>query len=286
LPEVRIVTDSTADIPGELAEEYNITVVPLKVFFEEEVFRDGVDLTPGEFFQKLGSSTVLPTTSQPTPAEFEEYYRPLMDREASIISIHISSRMSGTFQSAKLAKKIVDYEDLEIIDSQVVSVPLAMMVVAAARAARAGKTRDEILEMIHGMMKNQHTYFMVDTLEYLQRGGRIGKAQAFLGTLLNVKPVLHLKEGLIHPYEKVRGRNKALNRLVQVAEENFKDGKVWVYLTHGNDPETLDKLRRKVEEKLNCTEIWENQLGSVVGAHVGPGVAGFAICKVDGIIEF
>jgi len=286
LPEVCIVTDSTADIPGELAEKYNITVVPLKVFFGEEVFRDGVDLTPGEFFQKLESSTVLPTTSQPTPAEFEEYYRPLMDQGASIISIHISSQMSGTFQSAKLAKKIVDYEDLEIIDSQVVSVPMAMMVIASARAAKAGRSRDEILAMIRGIMKSQQTYFVVDTLEYLQRGGRIGKAQAFLGTLLNVKPVLHLKEGLIHPYEKVRGRNKALNRLVQVAEENYKDDKVWVYLTHGNDPETLKTLRRKAEEKLNCTEVRENQLGPVVGTHVGPGLVGLAICKVDGIIEF
>jgi len=284
LPGVHIVTDSTADLPREVVEEYNITVVPLKVLFGREVFLDGVNLTAGEFFEKLAAVKELPITSQPAPAEFVEYYRPLVDQGASIISIHISSQMSGTAQSAKLAKNMLEYEDLEIIDSQTVSVPLGMMVAAAARAARAGKTKDEILELIRYIMENQRTYFMVDTLEYLQRGGRIGKAQAFLGTLLNVKPLLQIKEGLVHPYEKVRGRKKALNRLVQVVEKEFGARKVWVYLTHGNDPEALEKLHTKIEEKLNCREIWTSQLGPVVGTHIGPAVVGFAVCKVDGII--
>ena len=285
MPGVKIVTDSTADIPAELAKEYNITVVPLKVFFGDEVFRDGVDLTPGNFFQKLEKCATLPTTSQPTPAEFQEYYRPLIEKESSIISIHISSRMSGTFQSAQLAKKIMGYQDLEIIDSQTVSVPLAMMVFATAKVARAGGTKEEILSLLRRIMENQQTHFVVDTLDYLQRGGRIGKAQAFLGTLLNVKPLLCIREGEIHPREKVRGMNKALNRLVQVAREQFKDEKVLVYLTHGNEPEILGKLRLKAQENLNCVEVWENQLGPVVGTHVGPGVVGFAICKADGVIE-
>jgi len=285
MPGVKIVTDSTADIPAELAREYNITVVPLKVFFGDEVFRDGVDLTPGSFFQKLEKCTTLPTTSQPTPAEFQEYYRPLIEKESSIISIHISSRMSGTFQSAQLAKKIMGCQDLEIIDSQTVSVPLAMMVFAAAKVARAGGTKEEILLLLRRIMENQQTHFVVDTLDYLQRGGRIGKAQAFWGTLLNVKPLLYIREGEIHPREKVRGMNKALNRLVQVAREQFKDEKVLVYLTHGNEPEILGKLRNKAVEQLNCVESWENQLGPVVGTHVGPGVVGFAICKAEGIIE-
>lgn len=278
---VRIVTDSTSDISQEEAKELGIIVVPLKVFFGREVFLDGVDLTPSVFFEKLQGSKELPTTSQPTPGEFVEHYQPLVEEGVSIISVHISSQMSGTLQSAQLAKKMLGYEDLEVIDSQTVSASLEIMVRVAARAAKQGKAKEEILAMLDKMKKNQYTYFMVDTLEYLQRGGRIGAARAFLGTVLNVKPVLCIKKGLIHPHEKVRGRKKALNRVVQLVKEKMAGSKAVVCLTHGNDPEALEYLKTRVEAEIDCQEVTVSRMGPVVGSHVGPGVAGVSACSAE-----
>ncbi len=275
---VRIVTDSTADLPGELVDRYGITVVPLKVFFGSECFLDGIDLTKEEFYQRLASSKELPTTSQPTPAEFAEVYRPMVEEGADIVSIHISSHMSGTVQSAQLAKTMLNYDKLEVIDSKAVSVLLGMVVLGAARAAEAGYSRAEVVALVRSIMAGHRVYFMVDTLEYLQRGGRIGKAQAFLGTVLNVKPVCTMKEGIIYPYEKVRGRKKAIARVVQLLASGNDNGPFFSFMTHGNDPEGAEYLKGLIRDNLNCTEIIESQMGSVVGTHVGPGVLGAVVC--------
>ncbi|TYO97192.1 DegV family protein [Desulfallas thermosapovorans] len=279
MPKVRIVTDSTADLPRELVQQYGITVVPLKVFFGSECFVDGVDLSAAEFFSRLAASRELPTTSQPSPTEFVEYYRPLIDEGADIVSIHISAQMSGTLQSAQLARTMLNYDGLEVIDSRTVSVVLGMVVLAAARAAQAGRSRAEVVALVQDIIANHRVYFMVDTLEYLQRGGRIGKAQAFLGTILNVKPLCTIVDGVIHPYEKVRGRKKAINRLVQLMAEQCQDsGPLYCFMTHGNDPGGLKSLQDLVREKLNCPEMAYSQMGAVVGTHVGPGVVGLAVC--------
>lgn len=280
MAKVRIVTDSTADLPPELVEQYGITVVPLKVFFGSDYFLDGIDLTKEEFFQRMAASKELPTTSQPTPNEFAEAYRPLVEEGADIVSIHISSHMSGTVQSAQLAKTMLNYDGLEVIDSQAVSVLLGMVVLGAARAAEAGHSRAEVVALAHSIMANHKVYFMVDTLEYLQRGGRIGKAQAFLGTVLNVKPVCTIKEGIIYPYEKVRGRKKALGRMVQLLAGGFNGEPLFCFMTHGNDPEGLEYTKGLVREQLNCAEIMDCQMGSVVGTHAGPGIIGVAICPL------
>lgn len=280
MTKVRIITDSTADLPQELVERYGITVVPLKVFFGPVCYQDGIDLTKEEFFRRLASSKELPTTSQPTPAEFAEVYRPLMEEGAETVSIHISSLMSGTVRSAQLARTMLNYEKLEIIDSRTVSVVLGMIVLSAARAARAGYSKDEVVALVQSIIAGHKIFFMVDTLEYLQRGGRIGKAQAFLGTVLNVKPVCTIKDGVIHPQEKVRGRNKALARMVQLLSGAFKDEAVFCFMTHGNDPEGLEYTRGLVLEHLNCTELVECQMGSVVGTHAGPGIQGVAVCRI------
>ena len=276
--QVHIVTDSTADLAKELVNQYNISVVPLKVFFGSESFLDGVELNSDEFFTRLAGSKELPTTSQPSPAEFTKVYQPWVEKKSDIISIHISAQMSGTLQSAQLAKKMLNYEGLEVVDSRAVSVVLGMMVLAAARAAEAGLTRPQIMKLIQDIMTDYQVYYMVDTLEYLQRGGRIGRAQAFLGTILNVKPILTIHEGFVHPYEKTRGRKKALNRLVQIISESYGDTPLFCYLTHGSDWEGLRAIQELVKTKLNCVEMLESRLGSVVGTHVGPGLAGLAVC--------
>lgn len=273
---VRIVTDSTADLPASIVKEYGITVVPLKVFFGEEVYLDGVTLHNREFYQKMAASKDLPTTSQPSPAEFVAHYEPLIKEGAKIISIHISAAMSGTMQSALLAKTMLNYDGLEILDSLTVSVGLGQMVLAAARAAREGHSRDEIISLVRGIMADQQVFFMADTLDNLQRGGRIGKAQAFFGSLLNIKPILTFKDGYVYPHEKVRGRLKAMDRLTQIAYERVQGDPVQCMLVHSNDSAAIKQLQDKMLARLNITEIIVCELGPVVGTHGGPGIVGFA----------
>ncbi|WP_258360161.1 DegV family protein [Moorella sulfitireducens] len=276
---VKIVTDSTADLPRDLVEKYGITVVPLKVIFGQEIYRDGVDITSRQFFEKLKNCRDLPTTSQPSPQEFSEAYRPLVEEGAGIVSIHISSALSGTIQSARLAKTMLGYEDLEIIDSRLVSLALGLVVLAAAQKAAAGGSKEEVLQVAHRVMDSIQAYFMVDTLEYLQRGGRIGKAQAFLGSLLNIKPVLMLHEGIIYPYEKTRGKARAIDRLVEIVAGKFPDGRpLWCVPAHGDDPEGLEQLEKKLQNRISCSYLLTGEIGPVVGTHGGPGLLAIIVC--------
>ncbi|KJS17972.1 MAG: degV family protein [Peptococcaceae bacterium BRH_c4b] len=274
MQKVRIVTDSTADLDRATYDRYGITMVPLRVFFGQEAFLDGVEITPEQFFKRQVEGKEMSSTSQPTPVEFVNAYRPLAEEGSSIISLHISALMSGTIQSAKLAKTMLDYKELEIIDSRVTSVVLGLMVINAARAAVEGRSKEEIIELIRFMKDNHQIYFAVDTLEYLQRGGRIGKAQAFLGTLLNVKPILTIKDGYVFPHEKVRGRAKAFDRIVSIMQDKFGGQEVQCFLVHGEDWDGAAQLKEKAQKGLNCVEFFEGRLGPVVGTHVGPGVVG------------
>lgn len=272
---VRIVTDSTADLPKELAAKYEITVVPLKVIFNgEESFKDGVDIETEEFYRRQVERREISTTSQPTPAEFASAYSRLAAGGDSILSIHISSGLSGTYQSARLAEEMVPGADIRVIDSKVTSMGLGLIVLEAARAAAEGKSKEDILEIVNDRISKINVFFIVDTLEYLMRGGRIGKAQAFLGTILNIKPLLYLKDGLVQPYEKVRGKAKAIERLAQIVEEKVGKQKIKCSLVHGMDPAGVEQLRQKITSRLNCDEPVVSKLGAVVGTHVGPGVLG------------
>ncbi|UQZ87261.1 DegV domain-containing protein [Paenibacillus konkukensis] len=191
----------------------NIELIPLKVHFGVETYKDSVDMGPEAFFEKLAASASLPTTSQPSPVEFVEAYKRAGASGASVISIHLSSRMSGTYQSALLAKSMLEEDgcDLSVVDSRTASYGIGMLVVCAAEAAREGRSKEEILEMIDTIRRQTKIYFLVDTLEYLQKGGRIGKAAALLGSLLNIKPILSIsEEGEVFPVDKVRGQKKAM----------------------------------------------------------------------------
>lgn len=209
---VAIVTDSTADIPEELIRKYDIHVVSLRVLFGEENYADGVELTSEQFYDKLRQSTVLPTTSQPSPTDFMSVYQRLLDEnpDRPIVSIHLSSGMSGTYQSAMLGKSLLEREaDLTVIDSKSASYGYGLMVVHAAELAEQGKSVAEISAAVEEMQQSRKLFFLVDTLEYLQKGGRIGKASAILGTLLNIKPILSIdEEGIIYAVEKVRGHKR------------------------------------------------------------------------------
>lgn len=201
---VKIVTDSTSDIPKDLLEEYNIKMVPLNVHIDSEVYKDQVELSPEEFFKRLPVASKLPRTSQPSPGEFKAAYSEVGSSGDSIVSIHISREMSGTYQSAIMAASMLPELDIEVIDSRLVSMGLGVVVLEAARAARDGASKDEVIAIVKKMMSSVSVLFCVDTLYYLEKNGRIGKAQSFLGTILHIKPILGLSKEELFKATKVR----------------------------------------------------------------------------------
>lgn len=270
--QIKIVTDSTADLTPALIKEFNINVIPLKVLIGDNVYREGVDITPSKFYELLAQSDKLPTTSQPSPGEFIELYQDLTADGSSVISIHISGQMSGTVQTANLAKNTLNDRDITVVDSRVVCMALGLVVLAAARAAREGQSKEQILAKIQEVAGKVQTYFVVDTLEYLAKGGRIGKAAALVGTVLNIKPILTIDDGMIAPYEKVRGKNKALDRILELGKEfSQQHKKMHCAIVHGNVLEEAIKFHQKVVSELNYCEHVICEIGAVVGSHAGPG---------------
>jgi DegV family protein with EDD domain len=277
---VVLVTDSTADIPLDVREALGISMVPLKVIFGDETFLDSITLQPTQFYEKLISYSGLATTSQPSPADFYEVYKKLTDQGHSVISIQVSGAMSGTYQSATIAKSMFDEDvDVTVIDSKSASYGYGTLVVAAAEMARAGASKEEIIAEVHRLRRELRLYFLVDTLEYLQKGGRIGKASAVLGALLNIKPILSINdEGLVFPLDKVRGQKRAITRIAEMLEADFKNNPVNLtvaitpgYVTGVNE---ISELLRK---QLNVRRYQETEIGPVVGAHVGPGTIGLFV---------
>ncbi|NJJ38946.1 DegV family protein [Paenibacillus apii] len=272
-----IVTDSTSDIPPSLAEAYGIEIVPLTLMFGEESYRDGIDITPEQFYERLPRSQQLPTTSQPSPVEYMNVYQKLLERypDSPILSFHISSGLSGTYQSALLAKSMLEEEGerITVFDSLSASYGFGLLVVHAARLAAEGKGPEEILESVEQLRRARKLYFLVDTLEYLQKGGRIGKASAVLGTLLNIKPILSIdQEGIIYAVEKVRGRKKAVARMIELFQADLQGtDKINVAVGHTAQPEAGEELMRELSQHFTLEEQVLTNVGPVVGSHVGNG---------------
>lgn len=271
-----IVTDSTADIPEELVNKYDIHVVPLRLMFGEETFEDGVDISAEVFYKRLVQSEKLPTTSQASPADYIEAYQNLMNMfpDSPIISFHISSGLSGTYQSALLAKSMLDDPpSIHVVDSKSASYGFGLLVVHAARLAAEGKTAAEILDAVEQVRRQRKLYFLVDTLEYLQKGGRIGKAAAVIGNLLNIKPILSIdEEGIIYAVEKVRGRKKAISRMIERFQADLGGIRnINVAVGHTADPASADPVLEELSRHYNLGEVVLTNIGPVVGTHVGPG---------------
>ncbi|MEE9261502.1 MAG: DegV family protein [Dehalococcoidia bacterium] len=284
---IRLVTDSTADLPPELAEKWNIKVVPLYVNFGQEegdatpetgaieTLRDGVDIGPDEFYRRLVKSSVLPTTSQPTVQDFISVYQELTQKEDQVISVHISSVLSGTHNSAVQAKNSLgNSARVEVVDTTLASMGVGLAVLAGARAIESGANFDEVLKEIQEALSQLRIFFVVDTLEYLQKGGRIGRAQAFLGSLLSIKPILTMEGGEIQPLERVRTRGKALQRLSKIVEEMAPLSEACVI--HNTTPEDVNYLKESLSHLLSQDKIVTARLGACLGVHVGPGLLGVA----------
>ena len=275
---VKVITDSTADLPPALAEELGITVVPLNVHFGTEVYRDGVEITADEFYRRLVTASRLPTTSQPTPGDFLSAYDEMGQTTDEILSVHVSAKLSGTMNSATQA--LEEYGGacrIEIIDSLQGSMGLGMLAIAAAEAARRGDSLDDVVTETRATIPKVGFIGLLDTLEYLEKGGRIGKAQAFMGSLLRIKPLLTIRDGEAHPLERARTRAKGVDRMCELvqAEMPLKDLAV-VYTT---TPDEALALAQRLQSHLPQGEVILSQVGPVVGTYLGPGVLGVAFRK-------
>ncbi len=269
---VAIVTDSTADLPPELTLSRAITVVPLTLNFDGQSLLDGVDIRPGEFYRRLHSITTHPTTSQPSPGRFAEVYSSLLAHHDAVVSIHISQKLSGTYESARQAAGMTDPQRVRVIDSELVSMSLGLITLAAASLAAGGATAETIVAKVIDMRASVQTYFSVATLEFLRRGGRIGRASALLGSVLQVKPVLCIRDGLVTPLERVRTFERALNRVVELTREVDRGHGVCVIVGHADAEADAERIGRELDSIAETLMI--QPLGPVVGAHAGPGVVG------------
>lgn len=275
-----IVADSTADVPQTMVKEYGIHIVPMRLSFGEQSYVEGVDITVEEFYDMLTKSKDLPSTSQTSPSQYVEIYRDLMQKYpgSPIISIHISSGMSGTYQSALLAKTMLEEDlgvdvDITVIDSLCATYGFGLQVVLAARLARDGASAEEIRNEVERVGQTRRLYFLVDTLEYLQKGGRIRNAAAIIGTLLNIKPILSVdEEGVIYPVDKMRGRKKAVARVIELFKNDFGDHKdINVAVCDAVNPEGAEEIIELLSQHFTLHEVVRTSIGAVVGTHVGPG---------------
>jgi len=267
-----IVLDSTADLPDAADRFPNWRVVPLYVRFGDESLRDGVDIDPAEFYARLRESSVFPTTSQPTPGEFLECYQELGAYER-IFSLHVSAKVSGTFASAEMAAAEVGHGVVRAIDTETASASIAMLALAIQRRLERGTTDEEVDELVARYLGERGLLFTVDTLEFLQRGGRIGKAKAFAGTLLHVKPILSIEDGEVEPIKRVRGERKAFAELAAALENETRDEPAYrLAVAHAAAPERAAELEALVREQRPQAELeLVVTLGAVIGAHAGPG---------------
>ena len=276
MSKIAIVTDSTSDIPPELVEKNNITSVPLSVIFRDATYLDdGKEITIDDFYKKLKSSQDLPTTSQPTPKDFVETYTSLLKDHNSILSVHISKKMSGTINSVELAKQQMPDADVEIFDSELVHMPLGFLVLEAARLSGEGKSMDEIVEGLRAMKARIKVLFVPSTLEYLKKGGRIGRAKGLIASLLEIKPILTITEGEVSQFKTTRRWNQAKIELVNSMESMIKDPKkMTVSIGDSDAAEDAEEMRQRIEERFSPKKIIRVNIGAVVGTHLGPGGIG------------
>ncbi|GAA3848834.1 MULTISPECIES: DegV family protein [Amycolatopsis] len=280
---VAVITDSTAHLPEGFAERHALRVVPLHVLIDGVAALDGVEVGAAALAEALGQRRIV-TTSRPTPGEFAAAFREALEAGAdSVVSIHLSSEISGTWESAVLAAQEVGPDLVRVVDSRGTAMALGFAALHAARAASAGASAAEVEAAATAAVHCSETLFVVETLEYLRRGGRIGAAAALLGTALAMKPVLHLDDGRIQPLEKVRTMNRATARLVELAEEAARGEPVEVAVHHLASPQRAVELANRIEERLTVVEgCVVSELGAVIGAHTGPGVVGVVVQRNPG----
>jgi DegV family protein with EDD domain len=269
----RLVTDSTADVPAEWCERHGIEVVPLRVLFGAESFRDRVDLSTDQFFDRLRQADRLPTTSAPSPGDFAQVYERLSHECEGVVSIHISGDLSGTVEAARVGAGSVEGFPVHVVDSRCVTICLAYL----CRVAAEAETLEEAVRRVEERIPRQRILALLDTLRYLEMGGRIGRAQALAGKVLDLKPILGLVDGRVVPLDRVRTRAKAIPRLVERLRQDLPVERLAVM--HAQAPDEADRIRAQLAAELPDVEVEVGELGPVLGTHVGPGTVGLAYIK-------
>ncbi|MFL2759976.1 MAG: DegV family protein [Dehalococcoidia bacterium] len=278
---IKVVTDSTSDLDAAIAEDLGITIVPLNVHFGETVFKDGIDLNTDQFFDKLINGNVFPSTSQPSLGEFVDVYKEISQPGDVIISVHVSSKLSGTINSAQQAANTLSGTvDVRIVDTQQVSMTVGLSAVGAAQAALEGKSVEECIAVAESVARRSNFFALFDTLEYLEKGGRIGKARSLIGGLLKIRPILRVEDGEIGQFSKARSRNMGMMKLEQAVRELGElDDIAIVYSTDGSDAE---KLAATVKELLPHNKSpFLTRVGPVIGTHAGPNLVAIAAVTAE-----
>jgi DegV family protein with EDD domain len=279
MPKVVVVTDSTAYIPPDLVKRHGLVVAPLAVIWDGKTLYDGVDITPAEFYARLRTSKTLPTTSQTTPEEFAKIFSPILAEGNAVLGVFISSKLSGTMDSATQAKNAMPAAPIELVDSLSSAMALGFIALAAARAAQAGAGPAEAAEAARRAIGRTNVLFVVDTLEFMHRGGRIGGAQRFLGTALNLKPVLTVRDGRVEALESVRTKGKATERMLKAIEQDIGDRRpLRISPLHASAPEEARALMKTVQDRFRPDECILSEVSPAIGTHVGPGTIGIAYC--------
>ena len=277
MKKIALVTDSTADLTEEIIKENDIHVISLKVRFKDEEYFDS-EITSEEFYRRLAEEKELPKTSQPSPEEFINLYRRLLKDYQEIISVHLSSGLSGTLNAAHIAKSQLQ-EKIHIIDSKTISLGMGLLVLEAAKNIREGLNSSQIIDSLSNARKNIETLFTLNTLEYLQKGGRIGKVQGIVGSLLNIKPVVRVgDDGIYHTYGKARSQEKALESVIKAFQDLAKGRKqISLAVAHGAAQQAGTYLKEALENAFQIKTTAYTQVGPVIGVHTGPGTVGAAI---------
>lgn len=279
---VAIVTDSSANLPDELIAGLPISVIPLWLLWDGESYRDGIDIQPSEFYQRLKNSKTLPTSSQPSVKEFGDFYQMLVPDSDEIVNVLVSSQISGTIASAQAAAAEHPELNIQVVDTLSSAMGLGLCVLAAGRAAAKGKTVDEVVQAATEMSQKIYTLFVVDTLEYLFKGGRISGGKHLLGTAFDIKPILHFEEGKIKPHSQARTKRKALAQMLDIVAE-FLEGRQMheAVVMDVNVPEEGESVAEMVRVRFNPSVLHRSGVSPVVGTHVGPGTVGIAFYPAD-----
>lgn len=278
MKEIQIICDSLADIPKELVEKYNIKIIPLTIRINEVDYKDGVDISNAEFYEKLKESDEMPKTSQATYIQFEEVFRKYTDEGKSILYISGSSKVTGTYQSALMAKNDIE-GDITVFDSLNLSYGCGVQVVKACELAKEGYLVNEIISRLESLRENVYILFAVDTLDYLKKGGRISATKATVGTVLNIKPLMEVSNGKIHNIAQVRGRKKVIDKIIELVKLNCEGdlSNRTIAIGDGDNMLELEKLKEALQKEFVINHMTKIEIGPSIGSHTGPGTIGICV---------
>lgn len=276
---IAIVTDSAASVPPELAREVGLEIVPMGIQIGNQFLREGIDMTTEEFYRQLEEKENI-TTSQPSPGDFLDVYNRLVSKAKEIISIHVTSKQSGTVRVAELLKEHIPVR-ITVVDSESASMGQGFIALAAARAALLGKSREEILEIIKRAKEKVAVFVAVPTMKYLARSGKVSRLQAMVASLLTIKPILGVKDGLVQAIDKKRSYEQALQRLIDLVEERFPTEKLTIAVLHSNALTMAEDFKEKVKARLRSAQVFIAEMGASLAVHGGQGMLGIAACSLD-----